>query len=107
MADVAGEHRSTGLRRGAVGFNGVLQVSDVLAVVHDTTGVDAARFLTESDNVEHWGIEFISAAEGYLDRFSTTTPPRRPIDVVTGDDETIVLDAIYLSVKAQNSFGAT
>lgn len=90
-----------------VGFNNVLQVSDILAVVHAVTGVDAVRFLNEGDAPDHFGIERM-AEDGttLLTRYVTTVTPRRATDVVTGDDEVVVLNNLVFSVKAQNTFGA-
>jgi hypothetical protein len=88
-----------------IGFNGVLQVSDVLQVVHNVTGIDAVRFLTSADDPVEFAMQQVSGTGSVLQIYATSDTPRRAIDVLTGDDEVIVLNSVTLVVKAQNSWG--
>lgn len=88
-----------------VGFNDVLQVSDLLAVAHSSVGIDAARFLTDEDNATAYAIQRVSGTGSVLHTYSTSATPKRAIDVLTGDDEVMALNLVTLVAKAQNSFG--
>lgn len=91
---------------GAIGFNNVVQVSDLLAVVHGVPGVDSVRFLTSDDDTDY-GIERMSEADTLLSIYSTSSgSPRRAVDVIVGDDEYPVLHSVRLVQKAENTFGA-
>lgn len=98
-----------------IGFNGVVQVSDLLGVAHRVPGVDAVRFLTSADPwldpddaSTHYAIEQVNPFGDVLRRFATNTPGQteRAIDVILSDDETPVFNQVNLAVKAQNSFGS-
>lgn len=90
-----------------VGFNGVVQVSDILEVAHQVAGVDAVRFLTSSDDPNNYAIQQVSAAGTVLTIYasSITGQIRRAIDVRVGDDSTPVFNSLGLVTKASNTFG--
>lgn len=85
-----------------VGFNGVLQTSDILAAAHSVTGIDAIRFQTSADHATDYAIERISAAGTSLGYYAVDG---RAIDVLTGDSEVLAVNNITLVQKAQNSYG--
>lgn len=89
-----------------IGFSGVVQVSDLLAVAHSTSGVDAVRFATDDDDGTDYAIQRM-ATDGTtaLETYDNGGTPARAIDVLTGDDEVPVLNDIHLTAKAQNTFG--
>lgn len=89
-----------------VGFNGVVQVSDLLEVAHMVQGVDAVRFLTSADDATHYAIQQVNPLGSTVHIWATTDPVRRALDVLTGDDELPVLNDVEITVKAQNTFGS-
>lgn len=93
---------------GGVGFNGTVQVSDILEVAHQVTGVDAVRFLTDSDDATNFAIQQVSGAGTVLQTYATSVPGqvRRALDVRVGDDSTPVFNSLGLLTRAANTFGA-
>lgn len=102
-----------------VGFSGVVQISDILDVAHGVPGVDAVRFLTSSDvsagnqTEGHYAIQRVNTVGTPYDpttksvyATSVAGQIRRAIDVIVGDDEVPVFNALTLVLKAQNSWGA-
>lgn len=96
-----------------IGFDNVVQVSDVLQVVHNTPGVDAVRFLNSGD-VTGWnsatpnnftvGIQRLVGAtvvESYVDTNG------RPKDVILSDNQVPSLGALFTVARAQNSFASS
>lgn len=94
-----------------IGFNGVLQISDILEVVHRVDGVDAVRLLTDDDGYEdedtnpHWAIERVSPLGNFLHRYSNGGTPDRAVDVIFGDHEYPLFNSVVVVPKAQNTFG--
>lgn len=89
-----------------VGFNGVVQVSDLIEIVHQVPGVDAVRFLTSKDDAVHFGIQRVSNTDSILTSYATTGGlVSRAIDVIVGDDEVPYFNRAVLSLRAQNSMG--
>lgn len=90
-----------------VGFGGVVQVSDLLGVIHRVPGVDAVRFLTDDDNATNYAIQRVSPLGNVLTTYATAvgTQVSRAIDVLVGDDEYPVFNSVVIVPKAQNSFG--
>jgi hypothetical protein len=86
-----------------IGFNGVLQVSDLMEVAGRVSGVDAIRFLQSSDDPTDYAIQHI-AADGVtsLETFATAG---RADDVIFDDDSYPVLNDIIVEQRAQNSWG--
>lgn len=93
---------------GAVGFNGVVQVSDLVAEAHRVPGVDAVRLLTNSDDGTHYAIQAVSTTGTILTTYATNVGGqiRRATDVILSDDQVPVLNTLTVVAKAQNSFGA-
>lgn len=90
-----------------VGFNQVVQVSDLLEAVYRVDGVDAARFLTDDDDAVNYAIQRISPTTGaVITTYDNGGTPARAADVVVGDDEYPVFNAVVIEAKAQNSFGS-
>ena len=91
-----------------VGFNGVVQVSDILEVAHRVAGVDAVRFLTSSDDGTNYAIQRVSTDGTLQETYATSVAGqiRRALDVFVGDDEYPVLNSVVLVAKANNTFGA-
>lgn len=88
------------------GFNSVLQVSDILAVVHNVTGVDNIRFLnsTEPNNTDNYGIERTTSTGTRMSYLTDGGTPDRARDVILAENEVPVLYAVTLRVRAQNTF---
>lgn len=85
-----------------IGFNQVLQTSDLLAVAHAVAGVDAVRFLTSTDDPTNYAIQRVDGTGAVQETYATGG---RANDVFTTDDSVPVLNDITIVVKAQNSFG--
>jgi hypothetical protein len=85
-----------------IGFNGVVQTSDLLAVAHSTAGVDAIRFETSTDDAVNYAIQRVNGAGTLMETFHSGG---RAIDVFATDDSVPVLNDIFLTAKAQNTFG--
>jgi hypothetical protein len=90
-----------------VGFNGAVQVSDLLEVAHMVQGVDAVRFMTSTDNGTHYAIQQVNPLGTLIRVWATNVvgQPRRATDVLVGDDELPVLNDVQITVKAQNTWG--
>lgn len=88
-----------------LGFTGILQISDIIEVVHGVPGVDAVRFLNSGDDPTDYAIQKMSETGVVLDTFDDGGAPARAIDVLLTDSEVPVFNAVSLTVKAQNSFG--
>lgn len=98
-----------------VGFNGAVQVSDVLEVAHRVPGIDAVRFLTSNDPwldpddaSVHYAIERVNPFGDVLERYETTVPGQigRALDVLLADDQTPVFNRVNITQRAMNTFGA-
>lgn len=99
LVDALGDHIDS------IGFNNVLQASDLLAVAHSVAGVDAIRFLTDEDDGTHYAIQRVTEAGTVAQTYATGTPARAT-DVYGGDNETPVLHTVFLDVRAQNTWGS-
>lgn len=86
----------------AIGFNGVVQVSDLIEIAHQVPGVDAVRMLTATDNATYYAIQQVNAAGSVITTFQSSG---RAIDVILSDDQLPAFNALTLLQKAQNSFG--
>jgi hypothetical protein len=94
-----------------VGFDSVVQVSDVIQAVHNVSGVDAVRFLHGSDysgynpatpNAYAVGIQQVVAGavvNSYVD-----SPGGYAKDVLFGDNELPIFNSAVKVAKAQNTF---
>jgi hypothetical protein len=94
-----------------VGFQGRVQMSDLLQVMHNVEGVDNVRFLNGTDypsynsanpNDYNVGIQWMAndvVVRSYVDATG------RPRDLRFGDNELPVFHSVYKVVKAENSFG--
>jgi uncharacterized phage protein gp47/JayE len=94
-----------------VTFAGVVQVSDILEVIGNVTGVDAVRFLTDADafipigeSTPVWAIQKVNTTGALLVTYDNGGTPKRAIDVLLGDDQVPVLNEVNISVKAENTF---
>lgn len=90
-----------------VGFGEVLQVSDLLGVIHQVPGVDAVRFLTDADDEDDFAIQRVSALGNVLTIYATDVADqlRRAMDVFIGDDEYPVFNSVTITPRGQNTFG--
>lgn len=94
------------------GFQGRVQVSDLLQVIHNVSGVDNVRFLHGGDHSGYnsaapngytVGIQRMvegAVAESYVDITG------RPKDLRFGDDELPIFHSSIKVVRAENSFGS-
>lgn len=89
-----------------IGFAGVIQVSDLLNVAGDVSGVDAVRFVTSTDNATDYAIQDRSKNPDVIYASSVTGQTRRAKDVLLGDGEIAFLSDLTLVQRAQNSFGS-
>ena len=83
----------------------MVQVSDLLDVVHDVSGVDAVRFLTDDDDGTDYAIRRVTVDGAAITTYDNGGTPARAIDVLLKDDEYPVFNDITIVPKAQNSFG--
>jgi hypothetical protein len=90
----------------SIGFRSSVQASDLLQVAHGVSGVDAVRFLTDSDDGVHYAIQRVASDGTIINTYSTGVTPKRAIDVFVGDSETPVLDQLVVDVRASNTFGS-
>lgn len=97
----------------SLGLNSVVQVSDVLQVLHGVPGVDNVRFLNGSDwpgwtsgtsNSYQVGIQQLSSTGTVLTSYVDATG--RPTDIVLTDSQVPAFGASLYQQKAQNSWGA-
>jgi hypothetical protein len=97
----------------SLGINSVVQVSDVLQVLHNVPGVDNVRFLNGSDwsgwtsgtsNSYQVGIQQLSSTGTVLTSYVDSTG--RPKDVLFTDSQVPQFGASLYQQRAQNSWGA-
>ncbi len=89
-----------------LGLNGVVQVSDLLEVVSRVDGVDAVRFLTDTDDAVNYAIQRMSPdGSTVITTYDNGGTPKRAIDVIAGDDEYPLFNAVTIKPQAQNTFG--
>lgn len=86
----------------SIGFNGVVQTSDLLAAAHGVPGIDAIRFMTDTDDPVNYAIQRVDAAGNVKETFAVGG---RAIDVFATDDAVPVLNDVILTAKAANTFG--
>lgn len=95
-----------------LGLNSVVQVSDVLQVLHNVPGVDNVRFLNGSDwpgwtsgtsNSYQVGIQLLSSTGTVLESYVDSTG--RPTDIVFTDSQVPQFGASLYQQRAQNRFG--
>jgi hypothetical protein len=87
----------------SVGFNGVLQTSDVIFTAHAVPGVDAVRFTKNTDDPAHYAMQQV-APDGTTVLQTFAGSDGRAIDVFSSDNTVIVINNVILAVKAQNTF---
>lgn len=96
-----------------LGFRSVVQVSDILQVVHNVTGVDNVRFLAENEpaiaaDINSWGAQVVrqdGTHISHLAYWSGGAGTGRARDWVFLDNQVPVLYDVRYVTKAQNSFG--
>lgn len=86
-----------------IGFSETLQTSDLLDIASGVSGVDAVRFATSTDNATDYAIQRVAndettVLETYADGSGRVT------EVVSDDDELPVLNNVFVSLRANNSF---
>ena len=93
-----------------VGFQGRVQVSDIIQVVHNVNGVDNVRFLHDTDHVGYnpalpndYDVGIQKVVGGVVVK-SYVDSTGRPKDVRLGDNELPVFDSVVIDVRAENSF---
>lgn len=83
------------------GFASVLQVSDLLHVVHGVHGVDAARFTNRTDgNTQQYGIQEVTATGVQIRNWSQNG---YPVDVRLEDDQIPQVFNVVFYPRAQNT----
>jgi hypothetical protein len=91
---------------GRVGFDGILQTSDVLAAVHGVQGIDAVRFITSAENAVNYGIQRVNEEGDVVETFDDGGSPARAADVVMDADSIPVFNNIDLDIRATNTLGS-
>lgn len=93
------------------GFQGRIQVSDLLQVIHNVSGVDNVRFLRGSDhtgyvsgNPNAYTVGIQRVIDGVVVE-SFVDADGRPYDIRMGDDEIPLYYGAHIIAKAENSFG--
>lgn len=87
-----------------VGFNNILQSSDILEAAAQIEGVDAIRFATSTDDLNEYAIERLGPDGSPLSPRVRYETSGRATDVVTDDDEVAVLHSVNLTFRARNTF---
>jgi hypothetical protein len=85
-----------------IGFNGVVQVSDLIEIAHQVPGVDAVRLLTSTDNPTNYAVQQVNSLGAVITTFQSGG---RASDVILSDDQLPAFNTLTLSQRAQNSFG--
>lgn len=94
-----------------IGFDAVVQYSDILQVVHNVVGVDAVRFLHGGDypgfpsgGVDTYAVGIQKIVGGTVTH-SYVDINGRALDVLFSDTDVAAFETVYKVPKAQNSFG--
>jgi uncharacterized phage protein gp47/JayE len=103
----------------SLNYDGVVQVSEILALVQNLPGVVAVRFLTDADSAailypggdpagSNFAIQSVNDEDALIHTYATDVGGqiRRAIDVPLSDDTLASLANLYISAMAQNTFGA-
>jgi uncharacterized phage protein gp47/JayE len=103
----------------AVTFDGVVQISEIIAIVQNLPGVVAVRLLTSADNTSatypnnpeydatNYAIQNVNDNNDVLHTYAAYDGSVfRASDVALSDDTLAVLNNVYLSFFAQNTFGS-
>jgi uncharacterized phage protein gp47/JayE len=103
----------------SVTFDGVVQVSEIIALVQNLPGVVAVRLLTSADDTSvtypvndqyggtNYAIQSVDDGNEVLLTFAATDGSVfRATDVSLNDDTLAVLNHVYLNFYAQNTFGS-
>jgi uncharacterized phage protein gp47/JayE len=85
-----------------IGFNGVVQVSDLIEIAHQVPGVDSVRLLTATDNPTNYAIQQVNSLGAVITTYQSSG---RATDVILSDDQLPAFNSLTLLQKAQNSFG--
>lgn len=90
-------------------FGSPVQVSDVIQVAHEVTGVDNIRLLTSAEPTTGgaYAIERVDSAGTRISFITAGSSPARAADVQLGDNEVPALYSINYVAKAANSFGVS
>lgn len=91
-----------------LGFNSALQVSDILQVIHNVSGVDNVRFLNSTDDGVNYGIQPVTPAANPANPAVLGAPYQsggRAVDVYFNDATYPLFDSVRIVVKAKNTFG--
>jgi uncharacterized phage protein gp47/JayE len=96
----------------SISFNGTVQVSDLLQVIHNVPGVDNVRFISAQDvsgysssSVNSYNIAIQRVSNGSVVETFCEPSSGRPRDISFGDAEVPVFDSVFTVTKAQNTFG--
>lgn len=81
-------------------FGTTIQISDILEVAHEVSGVDNVRLTRSNDGVAH-GIQEVAA-----DGITNLGPPRN-IDFILQDNTLPVLQKVVITSKSQNTYDGT
>lgn len=84
-----------------VGFDGVLQVSDILSKVSDVAGVDAVRMTTSTDDPYYYAMQRVSSVGTLL---NIAAHNGRAYDLIFNDDTVPVFNSVTLNIKAANTY---
>jgi len=84
-----------------LGFNAAVQISDLVQIAHNVTGVDNLRITSSTDNGTTYGIQLVQS-DGTL--ISTYNVSGRPTDVYFDERTYPLLYGCNFTVKAQNTF---
>lgn len=106
----------------SVSFAGVVQVSQIIAVVQAISGVVAVRLLTSADSSQvlygtgplnggnasaNYAIQSMNDVDAVIETFTTTAGGiSRAADVLLTQDTLANLNDVYFSLMAQNTFGS-
>lgn len=103
----------------SVTFDGVVQISEIIAIVQNLPGVVAVRLLTSADDTSatypvnsqydttNYAIQSVNVENDVLTTFATYDGAVfRANDVALNDDTLAVLNNVYLSFFANNTFGS-
>lgn len=107
----------------SISFAGVVQVSQIIAVVQAVTGVVAVRLLTSADSSQvlfgtgsfnggnastHYAIQSMNDAGAVIETFASDVSGQiaRATDVLLTQDTLANLNDVYISLLAQNTFGS-
>lgn len=86
----------------SIGFNGVLQTSDILAAAHAVTGIDAVRFVTDTENPTEYAIQRVDLTGAVQETYAAGG---RAQDVFTTDNTVVTINDVTITARAPNTYG--